>query len=243
MEIEPRVVIAGCGGHGRVVLDVLRNQRMVRVVGFLDDRVPRPQRCETTGVPIIGAVRWQQLQAEVADHFVVAIGNNHIRRQQFLAALEAGWKPWQAVHPSAIVAKDARLGAGVQAMAAVIVNPFAQIGSNVILNTACTVDHDCLVADHAFVGPGAHLGGAVRVGEGAFLGIGALVLPGISIGAGATIGAGAVVTRDVPAGATAVGVPARISKVPSGERALDDGHDRLKDTINREVEDLLVKVG
>jgi acetyltransferase-like isoleucine patch superfamily enzyme len=46
--------------------------------------------------------------------------------------------------------------------------------------------------------------------DGCDLGVGAIVLPGVTIGRGAQIGAGAVVTRDVPAGAVAVGVPARV---------------------------------
>jgi acetyltransferase-like isoleucine patch superfamily enzyme len=54
------------------------------------------------------------------------------------------------------------------------------------------------------------MGGEVEVGERAFVGIGAVVLPRVRIGAGSTVAAGAVVTRDVPAGATVVGVPARI---------------------------------
>ena len=50
----------------------------------------------------------------------------------------------------------------------------------------------------------------MTVGEGALVGIGASVAPGCAIGARATVGAGAAVVRDIPAGATAVGVPARV---------------------------------
>ncbi len=50
----------------------------------------------------------------------------------------------------------------------------------------------------------------VRIGDGAWLGVRVTVLPGVSIGDGAVVGAGAVVTADVPAGAIAVGVPARV---------------------------------
>jgi serine O-acetyltransferase len=48
------------------------------------------------------------------------------------------------------------------------------------------------------------------IGNDVFIGAGAKVLGAVTIGDGARIGANAVVVGDVPAGATAVGVPARI---------------------------------
>ena len=42
------------------------------------------------------------------------------------------------------------------------------------------------------------------------IGAGAVILNNAHIGKGAKIGANAVVTGDVPAGATAIGVPAKI---------------------------------
>jgi len=58
----------------------------------------------------------------------------------------------------------------------------------------------------------------ITVGAGAWIGAGAKILDGVSIGDRAVVGAGAVVRADVPAGATAVGVPARV--LPSaGEQA------------------------
>jgi serine O-acetyltransferase len=46
--------------------------------------------------------------------------------------------------------------------------------------------------------------------KGVVIGAGAKVLGPITVGAGAKIGSNAVVVREVPAGATAVGIPARI---------------------------------
>ena len=49
------------------------------------------------------------------------------------------------------------------------------------------------------------------IGHNVVIYAGAVIIGNITIGDGAVIGANAVVTGDVPAGATAVGIPARIS--------------------------------
>ena len=55
--------------------------------------------------------------------------------------------------------------------------------------------------------------GAITIEDEVWLGYGVIVLSGVRIGKGAVVGAGSVVTHDVPAGAVAVGVPARIVKM------------------------------
>lgn len=49
-----------------------------------------------------------------------------------------------------------------------------------------------------------------EIGNDVFIGAGARVLGGITLGDQAVIGANAVVIHDVPAGATAVGIPAKV---------------------------------
>ena len=85
----------------------------------------------------------------------------------------------------------------------VAVGDGAQIGPAVQIYSA---DHP---RDPAQRRDGLEFGRPVRIGRNVWIGGGAIILPGVSIGDDAVIGAGSVVTRDVPAGATAVGNPAR----------------------------------
>jgi acetyltransferase-like isoleucine patch superfamily enzyme len=70
-------------------------------------------------------------------------------------------------------------------------------------------DHDVADRSRSVLEQGRRSSGIV-VGEGAWIGAGATVLDGVHVGDRAIIGAGAVVRASVPAGATAVGIPARV---------------------------------
>ena len=62
------------------------------------------------------------------------------------------------------------------------------------------------------------------IGDNVFIGAGAKILGAVTVGDGARIGANAVVVCDVPAGATAVGIPARI-RPPGGRPVVTDRSD------------------
>jgi serine O-acetyltransferase len=61
-----------------------------------------------------------------------------------------------------------------------------------------------------------------EIGDNVLIGAGARVLGNVCLGDGALIGANAVVIHDVPAGATAVGIPARIKEVAGKPAANGD---------------------
>ena len=70
------------------------------------------------------------------------------------------------------------------------------------------------------IGPGVILGekglggkGAPQLGDNVYLGVGSKILGDVRIGSNAKIGANAVVVKDIPAGAVAVGVPAKVIKM------------------------------
>lgn len=210
------VVIAGAGGHGRVVLDILRAAGTHTVHGFLDANQDL-HGTQVDGVPVVGHLNLlPKLKAKGVGGAIVAIGDNRVRRSYAQKLSAAGLELVNAIHPSATVSPNVTVGRNVMIAPGVIVCVGAAIGDSVILNTGAKVDHECEIGEAVHLAPGVTLAGRVRVGEGAFVGIGANVLPCLTIGAHAVVGGGALVREDVPPGATAVGVPARVIKAPGG---------------------------
>ncbi len=91
-----------------------------------------------------------------------------------------------------------RIGPGL-----VITHGFATILAAKSIGRNCWVHHEVTIG-------WTYPDGWPTIGDDVFVGVGAKILGGVHIGDGAKIGANAVVVKDVPAGATAIGVPARI---------------------------------
>jgi maltose O-acetyltransferase len=88
------------------------------------------------------------------------------------------------------------------------------IGSDVLVSSGCNITSLTHPTDRGERATRRLIEKPVRICDGAWLGAGVIVLPGVTIGEGAIVGAGAVVNRDVGAGATVVGVPARLVGSP-----------------------------
>jgi serine O-acetyltransferase len=101
------------------------------------------------------------------------------------------------------------------------IHPGAKIGERVFFDHAMgvVVGETAEIGDDCTIYQGVTLGGTSlykgtkrhpTLGRGVVVGAGAQVLGGFTVGDGAKVGSNAVVTKPVPAGATAVGNPARI---------------------------------
>jgi sugar O-acyltransferase (sialic acid O-acetyltransferase NeuD family) len=210
-----QIVIIGAGGHGKVVLDILRAAGEDEPVGFVDSS-PTRAGGRIGGLPIFGPANMlPKLRQQGVRGAIVAIGDCRARVQYASVLREQGFELVNAIHPTSSISRTASLGRNVVVAAQVAVCTEACVEDSVILNTACVVDHECEIGPGAHICPGAHLAGRVRVGAGAWIGIGANVIQCLSIGEHSTVGAGAVVVRDVADHSTVVGVPARVIKAAS----------------------------
>ena len=122
---------------------------------------------------------------------------SHIAR--FLTGIE--------IHPGAVIGRQVFIDHGMGVV----------IGETAVVGDGCTIYHGVTLGGTSLnTGSKRH----PTLGNNVVVAAGAKVLGGFEVGDGAKIGSNAVVIKPVPAGATAVGIPARI--IPSTEGASAD---------------------
>ncbi|MEO7008466.1 MAG: serine O-acetyltransferase [Caldimonas sp.] len=130
-----------------------------------------------------------------------------------------GWAAWcraQGLHWLArFISNMARFLTGIE------IHPGARIGRRVfidhgmgvVIGETAEIGDDCTIYQGVTLGGTSLAKGAKRhptLGRGVIVGANSQVLGGFTVGDGARVGSNAVVLREVPAGATAVGNPARV---------------------------------
>src|SRR5438552_6582717 len=118
---------------------------------------------------------------------------------RWLARWLSHWGRWLTgieIHPGATIGRRVFIDHGM----GVVIGETAEIGDD------CTLYHGVTLGGVKWEKVKRH----PTLGRRVVIGAGAKVLGPILVGDGAKVGSNAVVVRDVPAGATAVGVPARI---------------------------------
>ena len=198
------VSIFGAGGHGKVVADV---------VGAMDYHLKcvydnNPKAEAIAGVSVSDAATVGLIDTPV----IITVGNNLTRKNIAEDLEKKGIIFETAIHPSAIIAKDVKIGEGSVVFHGAIIQSGAVIGKHCIINSGAIIEHDCKIGDYAHISPGATLCGMVTVGEGTWIGASSVVIQCLKIGKWSVIGAGSVVIRNLGDNVVAAGNPAKIIK-------------------------------
>ena len=147
--------------------------------------------------------RWEVLTCYPGFHAVWMHRLAHVCWQggfKWLGRWISHWNRWLTgieIHPGAHIGERVFIDHGMGVV----------IGETAVVGDGCTIYHGVTLGGTAlYKGEKRH----PSLGRDVVVGAGAKVLGGFEVGDGAKVGSNAVVTKPVPAGATAVGNPARI---------------------------------
>ncbi|MFN9370121.1 MAG: hypothetical protein ACK6CT_15380 [Planctomycetia bacterium] len=206
-----RILIVGAGGFGREVLLWAREAWPMdagRIGGF-HAADPHGLEGHATTLRVIGHP--DTFQFAQGDACLLAIGIPGVRRQVADKILARGVNFLTLVHPAAIVAPTASIGAGSIVCPYAIVSDSARLGRCALMNFHSSLGHDAAAGDFAVLSPYATLGGGACIESDVFLGLHASVGPGKRVGPRSKLAANSAALADVPADHLAFGVPGRVS--------------------------------
>ena len=203
MNAPPRIALIGNGAMALEIFELMAPNTFS--VGFSDPAYAAGNRVDLPQCTEISAL------SQIASHYALAIANMHDRSRMVTDLENAGLRPCAPIlAPGAIVSPSAVLSAGTLLGNGVQVGARCKIGPHNLLMHNVVFGHDSQTGVHGIFSPGVFIAGYVSIGDRVTIQANAAIARSLTVGDGALIGQGASCFRSVPAGASAIGNPARI---------------------------------
>lgn len=200
-----KVALLGAGGHTRSVISLIRETEKYQLDGIYDDSF-NPSAEETIeGIPVLGNFN----EATVLDISIVNGVGDIEKRKSLYQKFQEKILSRNLVSKHAIIRPDNEMGEANQIFPFVFLNTLVRLGSNCILNSRCTIEHEVEIGNHVHVSVGAVVCGRVSIGNNCFIGAGSVIKDKVKICNDVTVGAGAVVIKDITEPGVYIGNPSR----------------------------------
>ncbi|KEY18814.1 NeuD/PglB/VioB family sugar acetyltransferase [Kaistella antarctica] len=210
-----KVIIVGSGGHAKVVIDIIEqmilNGSQLEIFGVTSNVLTKTDTF--LGYQVLGSDEIIKNYSH-NNGFSAAMGlggykDNILRDKVFHYVKGFGINFINAIHPTAIISKNVRLGEGIVIFPGVVINTEAQIGDNSIIATSASIDHETIIESNVLVSAGVTIGAYSTIGSGSLLALGSKVISGLLIGKNVLIAAGAMVVSNIEDNKKVFGIPAK----------------------------------
>lgn len=143
-----KLLIVGCGGHGRCCLEIAEAMKKYDEIAFLDDaHVDKIIQ----GRIVIGKMNELESYGKNFDEVFIAIGNNKFRKELLDNAEKANFKIATLIHPYSCVSHYANIGKGSVIFPNVCIESNTTIGRSCIICANCVINHDTVVKDGCLI--------------------------------------------------------------------------------------------
>jgi len=211
-----KLIIIGGYGNGTVVQSTVEDINDVKkewvILGFLNDN----EKDSINGHPVLGPIdketvnKYLKYQDVYFFYSLISVKLNHKFLHKLLDLEIPTERFATIIHPTAVVAKTAKIGYGVCIQPFVSVGPNTNIGNFIQIFAQSLIGHGSTLENYSYVANNACIGADVHLKEGAYLGTNATTLEYITLGKWSITGIGAVVLKNVEDYSKVVGSPARV---------------------------------
>ena len=206
-----KVVIFGCSGHAKVIVDIIESNQNFELIGFIDNFTP-----ESTKILDHKVIGGESLLPKLMKKYqfnkgVIGIGDNFLRSKvaKFIKGIAPDFQFVNCIHNSANISKYSKLGVGNVVMPGVSINTSSIVSDHCILNTNSSLDHDSHMANFSSLAPNSAVGGNCSIGKYSFVGIGSAIFQGVSIDENCIVGGGSILKKNAISNSIYFGIPAK----------------------------------
>jgi sugar O-acyltransferase (sialic acid O-acetyltransferase NeuD family) len=194
-----KVVIFGAGKIADEAYFYLTNDSPHEIVAFtIDGRYL--SETNKLGLPVVPFEEVERRFPPSDYQMFVAVGYqdlNRFRAQKYEEAKQKGYRLISYVSSQASNVGKVEIGDNCFVLEFAVIQPMAQIGSNVFIWSANHIGHHASVADHCYIAGNVVISGSTKVEPYCFIGVNATLGHEITIGRESFIGAGSLITKNV----------------------------------------------
>lgn len=217
MNAGSKLVIVGDGEFAAIAYEYFTHDSPHEVVGFAVERSHLKRR-EYLGLPVVAFEELEQHFSPDGHKAHIAITYtelNRVRSRLYRQAKHKGYAFANYVSSRAFVWRNAVLGENVFVFEHNVIQPFCQIGNNVILWSGNHIGHRTVIEDNCYLASHVVVSGYCRIQESCFIGVNVTIADGVTVARDGFIGAGCVIGQDTEPGKIYHAPPAQIAKVGS----------------------------
>ncbi len=198
--MKKKLIIVGDSAFAEVAYEYFTHDSDYTVVAFAVESAYKKNH-SLFGLPIVNFEELEGLYPPEDHYFFVAIiysQLNRLRTRLYLSLKTRGYLPASYISSRAFVWKNAKLGEHCFIFEDNTVQPFVEMGNNVILWSGNHIGHHSTIADHCFISSHVVISGFCTIGENCFIGVNSTIANNINVGKDCLIGAAAVILKSIP---------------------------------------------
>jgi len=198
-----KLVVFGTGALARLAYIHFSDEGQYEVIAFTVNEEYIVNDSDVFDLEVVPFEKIEQIYPPDSFALFVAIGTkkaNKARAQIYNDCKAKGYELASCLNTKFNHLKHVKTGDNCLIMPNVIVQPFAEIGNDVIIWSGSYVGYQTQIGDHSYIAAAAVVAGSVKIGEYCFVGANATVKDGLSLAPETVIGAGAVILKDTEMG-------------------------------------------
>lgn len=199
MEKTKNLVIVGAGELAMIAYEYFTFDSAYTVVGFAVERDFLKEE-SLYDLPVIALENLEEhFPAKDHDVFVAvpASGLNRVRTRLYQGVKDKGYRCATYISSKAFVWRNAKIGDNCFIFEHNTIQPFVEIGNNVILWSGNHIGHRSVIEDNCFLSSHVVVSGYCRIGSSTFIGVNATINDRISVAQDCVIASGSLVNKDL----------------------------------------------